>query len=57
MAKNKHNQAVGSTVERDDKRIKATGEVFTPMSLVYEMIDEIDESIMRDKTKTFLDNS
>ena len=46
MAKNKHNAAVGSVVERDDDRIKSTGEVFTPMSLVYEMIDEIPDEVM-----------
>jgi hypothetical protein len=57
MAKNKHNAKVGSTVERSDDRIKSTGEVFTPMELVYEMIDEISDEIMQDKTKTFLDNS
>lgn len=57
MAKNKHNQAVGSTVDRSDDRIKETQEVFTPMDLVYEMIDEISEEVMTDKTKTFLDNS
>lgn len=56
MAKNKHNAAVGSVVERDDARIKSTGEVFTPMSLVYEMIDEIPESKMVPES-TFLDNS
>ena len=57
MAKNKHNAKVGSTVERSDERIKDTGEVFTPMSLVNEMIDEIPLEVMNDKTKTFLDNS
>jgi hypothetical protein len=55
--KNKHNQTVGSEVDRSDDRIKSTGEVFTPMSLVYEMIDEIPTEDMQDKTKTFLDNS
>jgi len=55
--KNSHNAAVGSTVERDDSRIKSTGEVFTPMSLVYEMIDEIPDDVMRDPSKTFMDNS
>ena len=55
--KNKHNETVGSEVERSDDRIKSTGEVFTPMTLVYEMIDEIPTEDMEDKTKTFLDNS
>ena len=57
MAKNKHNAKVGSIVDRSDDRIKETGEVFTPMSLVYEMIGNIPEDVMKDKTKTFLDNS
>ena len=57
MAKNKHNAAVGSDVDRSDDRIKQTGEVFTPMDLVYEMIDEIPEDKLADKTSTFLDNS
>ena len=56
-SKNKHNEKVGSKVERTDDRIKETGEVFTPMTLVYEMIDEIPEDKMRDPKTTFLDNS
>ena len=55
--KNQHNKDCGSTVDRSDERIKDTGEVFTPMELVYEMIAEIPTEIMRDKSKTFLDNS
>ena len=57
MAKNKHNSKVGSIVDRSDDRIKETGEVFTPMKLVYEMIAEIPVKTMKDKSKTFLDNS
>ena len=56
-SKNTHNEKVGSKVERTDDRIKDTGEVFTPMWLVYEMIDEIPEDKMRDPNSTFLDNS
>ena len=56
-AKNSHNAKVGSKVDRTDDRIKSTGEVFTPMELVYQMIDEIPESKMKDPTTTFLDNS
>ena len=48
-SKNKHNSLVGSEVERSDERIKETQEVFTPMSLVYQMIDEIPVEIMEDK--------
>ena len=57
MAKNKHNAAVGSDVERDDERIKQTGEVFTPMSLAYEMVDELPQDKLADLTSTFMDNS
>ena len=56
-SKNTHNSLVGSEVERSDDRIKSTGEVFTPMALVYEMIDEIPVETLKDKSKTFLDNS
>ena len=57
MSKNKHNKNVGSTIERTDDRIADTGEVFTPMELVYEMIDDIPEDIMTNPESTFLDNS
>ena len=57
MSKNKHNKNVGSTIERTDDRIADTGEVFTPMELVYEMIDDIPEDIMINPKSTFLDNS
>ena len=55
--KNKHNAAVGSSVERDDARIKKTGEVFSPMSLVMEMVNEIPEETLRNPDSTFCDNS
>ena len=55
--KNKHNQTVGSTVERSDDRIAETGEVFTPMELCARMVSEIPEHILKDPTSTFLDNS
>ena len=54
---NKHNQTVGSKIDRDDNRIKSTGEVFTPMDVVYQMIDEVPESLKRDPNSTFMDNS
>ena len=57
MSKNKHNQIVGSTVERSDDRIAQTGEVFTPMELCAQMVSEIPEHILKDPTSTFLDNS
>jgi len=57
MAKNKHNQDVGSTIERSDERIKETQEVFTPQELVESMIDEIPLELLQDPTSTFIDNS
>ena len=44
-----------SGVERDKLRIKATGEVFTPTSLVQEMLDQLDPELFKDPEKTFLD--
>lgn len=55
--KNKHNQVVGSDIERSDDRIEETGEVFTPSEMCDEMIDSLSESILKDPKSTFLDNS
>ena len=57
MNKNKHNKSVGSAIERSDDRIDQTGEVFTPMELVYRMVDEIPDEVMSNPESTFLDNS
>ena len=57
MSKNKHNQEVGSSIERSDERIKITQEVFTPMELVEYMIDDIDVELLKDPESTFIDNS
>lgn len=32
MSKNKHNENIGSSIERTDDRINSTGEVFTSMT-------------------------
>jgi len=55
--KNKHNQIVGSEIERSDDRIEETGEVFTPIELCDEMIDSLSEKILKDPNSTFLDSS
>jgi len=55
--RNKHNEAVGSKVERSDERIIETGEVFTPIQLCNQMISEIPESVLKDNKSKFLDNS
>lgn len=57
MSRNKHNETVGSSVERSDERIIATGEVFTPQELCAEMVSDIPESVLKNKNSTFLDNS
>ncbi len=49
-----------SGVDRDKLRIKQTAEVFTPQSLVTEMLDKLEEEnpiLFTDPTKTFIDNS
>ena len=57
MSKNKHNQTVGSNIERSNERIDQTGEVFTPSELCAQMVSEIPESVLKNKNSTFLDNS
>lgn len=57
MAKNKHNEVVGSSIERSDERIDSTGEVFTPLELCQQMVSEIPQSVLQNKNSTFLDNS
>jgi len=44
-------------VEREQARVKATGEVFTPTPLVQEILDQLPEEVFTDPTNTFLDNS
>ena len=56
-SKNKHNESVGSEIERSDDRIDATGEVFTPIELCRLMVSEIPESVLKNPNSTFLDNS
>jgi type I restriction-modification system DNA methylase subunit len=46
-----------SGVERENTRVKATGEVFTPTPLVEEILDKIDPEQFTNATKTFLDPS
>ena len=44
-------------VERDQLRVKATGEVFTPTPMVQEMLEQIPIEQFTDPAKTVLDNS
>ncbi len=57
MNKNKHNIVVGSEIERTDERIDQTGEVFTPIELCVEMVNEIPLDIIQNPQSKFLDNS
>lgn len=51
------NRAYMEGVERDQLRVKATGEVFTPTELVREILEQIPIEQFADPTKTFIDNS
>ncbi len=46
-----------SGVDRNQLRIKATGEVFTPTLLVQEILDKLPHELFTDPNKTFLDPS
>ena len=49
-----------SGIERDRLRVKETAEVFTPTSLVQEMLDKLESDnpkLFTNPEKTFLDNS
>lgn len=50
-------RAYMSGVERDELRIKATGEVFTPTELVTAMLDKLPQDVFTDPTKTVLEPS
>jgi hypothetical protein len=53
--KNKHNELLGSDIERSDNRIDITGEVFTPLELCQQMIDEIPEEDLKNPNFKFID--
>ncbi|QLF86112.1 hypothetical protein CC030809_00056 [Synechococcus phage S-CAM7] len=57
MTKNKHNENVGSDIERSNERIDQTGEVFTPMELCREMVNELPLDVLQNPKSTFIDNS
>lgn len=44
-----------SGVERDQLRVKSTGEVFTPTALVQEVLNSLPKELFKDGTKTFID--
>ena len=55
--KNKHNELIGSDIKRSDDRIDLNGEVFTPMKLCVEMVEEIPLITRTNPNSTFLDPS
>lgn len=46
-----------SGIERENNRVKATGEVFTPTERVEKELDKMDQQLFVDSAKTFLDPS
>ena len=46
-----------SGIEREQNRVKATGEVFTPTDLVEELLNKLDPIIFTDSKKTVLEPS
>ena len=44
-------------IERTKERVKQTGEVFTPLELVDEILEQLPPEVFTDHSKTFLDNS
>lgn len=51
------NRSYMSGIERDELRIKSTGEIFTPTDLVQEILDQLPQEQFQDPDKTFLDPS
>ena len=51
------NRSYMSGVDREQTRVKATGEVFTPTPLVQEILDRLPCDTFTDPNKTFLDPS
>ena len=57
MAKKKQKKTLNNGFEHTEEAIKQRGEVFTPTTLVNEMLDKLPPEVFTDPTKTFLDNS
>jgi type I restriction-modification system DNA methylase subunit len=49
------NRQYMSGVERDAARVKATQEVFTPTTMVNDILDNLDPNLFTDREQTFLD--
>jgi len=57
MSKNNHNLESGSSIKRTDDRIIETQEVFTPMELCAQMVQDIPLEVRKNHNSKFLDNS
>lgn len=57
IAEHIRNRSYMSGVEREQARIKATGEVFTPTELVQQVLNNLPQDQFTDASKTFLDPS
>lgn len=57
VIKHARNRDYMSGVERDQTRVKATGEVFTPTELVQETLDRLPQDLFKDPDRTYLDPS
>ena len=51
------NRSYMSGIDRQQTRVKATGEVFTPTELVQDILNTLDHSVFTDPEKTFLEPS
>ena len=56
MSKTVHHE-VAKAKSRGQKRVKLTGEVFTPVDLCLKMVQGIPVATLKNPTSTFLDNS
>ena len=52
-----HHPLSGSSVTKSKKRVKQTGEVFTPHELCLQMVGDIPEEKLSDPTSTYIDPS
>jgi hypothetical protein len=51
------NRSYMSGIDRENTRVKSTGEIFTPTPLVQEILDQLHCDTFTNTTKTFLDPS
>ncbi len=57
IIKHARDRAYMSGIQRDQTRVKATSEIFTPTELVQEVLDKLPPNEFTDPSRTFLDNS